>query len=138
MDTIDKLNIEQKEYWFDPASIDEKMETIGDDIANFVSEDKSYVARLIFEEVFVNIVSYAYKKKEEDTYKPIKIVLKKMGSDCLLSFYDEGQKFDPTLYNPAPLDKKNIGGHGIRLIKELAKKMEYKRCKKANILDIYF
>ena len=91
-----------------------------------VSPRQQLKLELGFEEILVNIISYAYDdpgfvwvKTEEE-------------SDCFrIEFADHGKPFDPLEkdYRPLediPLDERKPGGYGIFLVKKNFKLAEYK------------
>ena len=92
---------------------------------------------LIAEEIFVNIVDYAYKFKEPGTCK-IKIDYEKDLQEVRLIFEDNGMEFNP-LEKEEPdtslsADERPIGGLGIMLVKKNIDNIEYKYENKKNIL----
>ncbi len=90
------------------------------------------------EEIFVNIASYAYKGKEG----VVEVSTDKKDGEIILIFKDKGVAYNP-LEREDPditlsLEDRPIGGLGIFIVKELAKKVEYKRTDNENILKITF
>ena len=86
------------------------------------------------DEVFSNIAAYAYP----GTTGPVTVSAEQNGSLLQLTFSDAGRPFDP-LGNTEPditlpLEKRNIGGLGIFVVKKLMDKVEYRRENDCNIL----
>ena len=91
---------------------------------------------LIFEEAYVNVAVHGYAKKA-DNVKPLRILWDKVGDDYKMTFIDEGIYFDPTTYDIGEPKGDQVGGHGIRLMRELSKKMAYHKEGTENILEIW-
>jgi len=92
--------------------------------------------QLIAEEIIVNICSYAYPDKEKGEFS---IELSILNGDILIIFKDSGIEFDPTTIEAdtkQSVHNATIGGLGIHIVKELAKKIEYIREGNENILKI--
>ncbi|MCM8781316.1 MAG: SpoIIE family protein phosphatase [Candidatus Omnitrophica bacterium] len=91
--------------------------------------------RLAAEEALVNIVNYAYPDKNGD----IEITFaSNEDNDFVLEIADYGIAFDP-LSKPqpdlnAPLEKRNIGGLGIYLLRKIMDEVRYRRENNRNIL----
>lgn len=88
------------------------------------------------EEIFVNICSYAYKKKNGEIFIEISFENGKLK----IVFSDKGIEFDPTKFKSKNLNSrlknKNVGGLGILLVKENMDKLKYERKNGRNILTI--
>jgi serine/threonine-protein kinase RsbW len=93
--------------------------------------------RLAFEEMFSNIVSYGFDDDREH-----EIVMEmELGADLLtMKIRDDGRPFNPTEYvNPdleKPLDKREVGGLGIHLVRHVIDEWEYKSEQGRNILTM--
>ena len=90
------------------------------------------------EELFVNIISYAYKEGIGDT----KVSIEKLDNEVVLIFEDEGIKYNP-LEKEDPdttlsLEERQIGGLGIFMVKQMAKKVEYEYYNNKNKLKLTF
>ena len=126
----------KKEWNVDPAEAGNIMEYISDEICSFLPEEKRMTTALLFEEAFMNVANHAYETQSSS--KPLKIIFEMSKKQYLLTFVDYGQEFDPTLYVPKEPTGQEIGGHGIRLLKEISQSMKYKRTKDGqNILMIW-
>ena len=88
------------------------------------------------DEVFTNIVSYAYS----DAAGPVEVSAEQDGKVFRLIFADAGKPFDPLkAADPdinSPLEERQIGGLGIFVVKKLMDKVEYRREDNRNILTL--
>lgn len=91
--------------------------------------------RLVLEETFVNIVSYAYEK--EDT-QIITVELKNTVDEINITFTDTGIAFNPLTATAACLetDDHSEGGMGIHIIKSLSDHQEYNRVGQSNVFTV--
>lgn len=90
----------------------------------------------ILDEIYRNIVSYAYK----DENGIISFKIEEKDDDIVLVFIDEGIEFNMSTYaSPNLIDSKRFkdGGLGIFIVKSLANKIQYERKDAKNILKIY-
>lgn len=124
------------EWKITPAEVGEMMEEISDTIVSTVPEELQMNVALIFEEAYVNVAVHGYAKKA-DNVKPLRILWDKVGDDYKMTFIDEGIYFDPTTYDIGKPKGDQVGGHGIRLMRELSKKMAYHKEGTENILEIW-
>jgi len=91
---------------------------------------------LAVEEVFVNIVKYAYAESLGD----IIIDCSMDENNLILQIKDEGISFNP-LQLPEPhltscLEERKVGGLGVFLIRKLVNNVEYERQGKYNVLTL--
>ena len=91
-----------------------------------VSPRQMLKLELGFEEILVNIISYAY---EDPGYVWVKTT--EDDNDFRIEFADHGKPFDPLEKDrrPAedtPLEEREPGGYGIFLVKQNFKSVEYK------------
>lgn len=126
-----------KKVWrIDPAKAGKEMASISDEITRLLPEEKQMAGALIFEEVFMNVAWHAYG---DNISKPLKISLEEEKPRHLFTFTDSGVPFDPTTYHPGKATGTHIGGNGIRMIRQLSKKMRYQRSQMGeNILVVGF
>lgn len=124
------------EWTITPAEVGEKMEEISDVIVSTVPEDLKMKVALIFEEAYVNVAIHGYANRT-DNVKPLRILWEKDEDDYKMTFIDEGIYFDPTKYDIGRPSGNQVGGHGIRLMRELSKKMAYHKENNENILEIW-
>lgn len=131
----EKNNMDINKTWnINPAESGDVMESISDEIVSYVPDELKMATALIFEETYMNVANHAYT----GTDKPLTIEFTQDGENNKLVFVDNGMEFDPTKYNPGDCDPKQIGGHGIRLMKELSKSITYNRMNNKNYLEITF
>ncbi len=120
----------------------ENLETVTDFVDNFLSENDCPMktqmqVNIAIDEVFHNIVSYAYTDKngdieiQIDSDGPVKLVL---------IFKDKGQPFDP-LKNTDPdvtlsSEEREVGGLGIFMVKKLMDVVSYDYKDGTNILTL--
>ena len=90
------------------------------------------------EEVFVNILSYAYPSGTGEV-----TIMLPVGPDGLrIIFMDTGIPFNPLTHADPdlslPADERDVGGLGIYLIKKMTDNIEYRYEKGANILTLEY
>jgi anti-sigma regulatory factor (Ser/Thr protein kinase) len=91
--------------------------------------------RLILEEAFVNIVSYAYEEKETQS---ITVALTNTADEICITFKDNGVAFNPLAVTAActETDDHSEGGMGIHIIKSLSDNQEYNRVGQSNVFTV--
>lgn len=93
---------------------------------------------LVVEEVFVNIVSYAYE--DTDTNNTVTISINDNADKTIITFIDSGKHFNPLIKDDPDLsldvDERPIGGLGIYLVKKMMDNVEYEYKDNKNILTI--
>ena len=93
---------------------------------------------LVVEEIFVNIVSYAYS--DNDTNNTVTISIKDNDDKTIITFIDSGKHFNPLIKDDPDLslnvDERPIGGLGIYLVKKMMDNVEYEYKDNKNILTI--
>ena len=107
-----------------------------DEAFEFVMEkssarERSFEASLVFEELFVNIMKYAYGSSSG----PIMVKLNATDESLEMVFIDGGKTFDPTAYHTGG-DMSKIGGHGIELVRAYTKAFNYARTFGTNITRV--
>jgi serine/threonine-protein kinase RsbW len=117
-----------------------EIERLADAIMQFGREN-SFSDKVIFdinlalEEVVNNVISYAYKDKNEHQ---INIYMELEGQVLLLKVEDDGTPFNPfDVPEPdidKPLEERVPGGLGLFFVRNLTDELEYKREKDKNIL----
>ena len=94
-----------------------------------------YQLEVAIEEVFTNIVSYAYDDCQQHE---IQIALEFRDGVLSVRLEDDGRAFDPSSVNPpdnsTPLCDRKVGGLGIHMIKEMMDDISYQRRGEKNIL----
>lgn len=91
---------------------------------------------VIIEELFSNIVRYAFEDGEEHT---IDIRLGKSENEIEIEIIDDGLDFNPLEYQLEPLADpatSDAGGMGLTLIQAFSSKISYQRISKKNHLKI--
>ncbi|MHC1707218.1 MAG: ATP-binding protein [Bacteroidales bacterium] len=105
---------------------------------NNLSPTSLFEVNLAIEEVFTNIVFYAFPDKDEHQ---ISILLEKEGNLLTIKIEDSGVPFNPLFKAEPdfekPLSEREIGGLGIHLIKKMMDNVEYSRTHHKNILTLY-
>ena len=101
---------------------------------NSFSDKDIFDINLALEEVVNNIISYAYKDKNEHQ---INIHMELEGPELVLKVEDDGVPFNP-LEVPEPdinkpLEERQPGGLGLFFVRNLTDKLEYRRDKDKNI-----
>jgi anti-sigma regulatory factor (Ser/Thr protein kinase) len=92
---------------------------------------------LALEEIFANIVHYAYEDNEEHL---VKIHIKIRNNVLALEIKDDGKPFNPLEIpitdTEAPFEERKIGGLGIHLVRHLIDELEYKQVKGKNVITM--
>jgi anti-sigma regulatory factor (Ser/Thr protein kinase) len=93
-----------------------------------VPHEVVYDCSLVLEEVFTNILRYAYA---DERAHEIRFAAHLTETHVVLEFADDGRAFDPLAAKPpdlrVPPEERPIGGLGIHLVKKLADEIEYAR-----------
>jgi serine/threonine-protein kinase RsbW len=103
--------------------------------ANGLARKNVFEINLVIDEVFTNIVSYAFNDKKKHQ---IKIDIRIINKELMVRIEDDGAPFDPTtavkidIY--CPIEDRKIGGIGLHLIHQIMSSVFYKRKKDKNIL----
>jgi serine/threonine-protein kinase RsbW len=87
-----------------------------------------YNTELIFEEVVSNVIRHA--RPDGGTYQ-IEVSLACSRETIVLTFVDDGPPFDPLRQSarpvPAAVEETQVGGWGLRLVRERSAAMQYER-----------
>jgi sigma-B regulation protein RsbU (phosphoserine phosphatase) len=91
---------------------------------------------VVTEEIFVNIVNYAYPEKTWN----VTLRAGRAGDAGVIQFEDAGVPFNP-LEHPDPdtkaaIEDRNIGGLGIYMVKKMTSHVSYQRLNDKNLLTI--
>lgn len=91
--------------------------------------------RLAAEEIFINIVNYAYPREE---LHGVTVVFSHTANSMDITFTDAGRAFNPLTDYAAAIDTHDCceGGMGIHLIKSLTDQQEYNRIEKRNVFTV--
>ncbi len=95
-----------------------------------------YVLDLALEEMASNIIKYGFSEGED---RKIEVMIDFDDRELVLTLRDSGHEFNPLEYSNLPdgdLLERKIGGVGIHLICNMAKKMDYRRSGGLNELKI--
>ena len=101
-----------------------------------IPESKMRQIRVIVEELFSNIVRFAYEDKEEHV---IEIRMNRNENIIEIEIIDDGIAFDPLEFCEDPLRDPALvasGGMGLTLVQTFSNKMTYKRIGDKNQLRI--
>jgi len=94
---------------------------------------------LVLEELLSNIINYAYSS-ESGTHEVALRFAQLNADEVSFELEDSGVPFDPTGYKRVniedPLEKREVGGLGIHLVRQKTKSMSYRRENNRNILTI--
>lgn len=92
--------------------------------------------RIACEEIFVNVISYAYPDKESEVIIGIEI----SGDEIVISVMDKGIPFNPLEKEPpditTSIEEREIGGLGIFIVKNIMDNIAYRRENQQNILTM--
>lgn len=129
---MDRLSVEAKvENLYQITDyVEEELEAIGVPLGHITS------VCIAIEEVYVNIASYAYK---DETGK-VDVEIDTKDSSINIKFFDEGtpynplEKMDPDI--SLPPEKRQQGGLGIYMIKNIMDEVEYEYKDNKNILTM--
>lgn len=123
------------------ASIDELdnvLKFINDEIKDIKDSKLLTKFNLVVEEIFVNIVSYAYP--DNDTNNNVTISINDNDDKTIITFIDSGKHFNPLIKDDPNIslnvDERPIGGLGIYLVKKMMDNVEYEYKDNKNILTI--
>lgn len=104
-------------------------------LADCSEKIKNQIA-LVIDEVFSNIVFYAYNPETGGA----KVRIAVESDDIILEFEDRGAPFDPLAVEDPdislPAEERGTGGLGILMVKRLMDSVEYRREGNKNILTI--
>lgn len=91
--------------------------------------------RLVLEEAFINITSYAYDKGDNRT---ITVDLNDTSGEISITFNDTGIAFDPLSHNTDNIENADHceGGMGIHIIRSLTDHQQYHRVGQSNVFTV--
>ena len=119
--------------------IDSMIDPILDSLKEVEASGKViYQLHLTLEEIFVNIVNYAYD--EEGGNVDISYHLDIENRNVKITITDKGKEFDPLKVEEPSFEgtakERKIGGLGIYIVKNLVDDIEYHRFNNQNVLEI--
>ncbi|MDR0788729.1 MAG: SpoIIE family protein phosphatase [Bifidobacteriaceae bacterium] len=95
---------------------------------------------LIVDEVFANIVNYSFKDVPDYLHEIVSVGIDFQSDNIELKFIYGGTAFDPTKSTTTGLSedisKRDIGGLGIHIIKQLSTSLKYERTNEKNIFIV--
>lgn len=98
-----------------------------------------YALELSLEEIFVNIISYAY---EDNRRHAIHFDVDVDDDMIAMKFSDDGRPFNPLAVKTPdpqnPIMERVMGGLGISFVRHMRDMMEYQRQDERNVLRIWF
>ena len=107
-------------------------------ISKVVSPNQANKYNVVIDEVFSNIVKYAFKGKSNDNFINIKLIIDNKEKVIKMIFEDEGIMFNPLNNMDPKIDIKasdrKEGGLGIYIVKNMMDKVSYEYKDKKNIL----
>ncbi len=105
--------------------------------AHGLNRKQAFQLNLVIEELFTNIVSYAYRDRDEHW---ILVTISCGDGRLTVRIEDDGIPFNPAAARKpnlkGPVEDRKIGGLGIHLCKELMNNMQYRRENDRNILTL--
>ena len=103
--------------------------------SNGIPDDITNDLRLVTEEIFVNIINYAY---ESNDIQPITIDFSSNTDSISVTFTDTGIAFNPITDCDKYIEKDDHceGGMGIHLIMSLSDHQEYSRIDQRNVFTV--
>ena len=120
-------------------NLDEVLRFVEDTLENTGCslEDQRQIA-IAVEEVFINIVSYAYKPGRGDT--TLRLDVSQDPAEITITFIDHGVPFDPLAKEDPDIDlpakQRKVGGLGIFVVKNLMDDVFYEYRNGQNILTM--
>ena len=127
----------KKRFNAEKENLQDLIKFVHRNIDSYVDEKTISKIELVIEEIFINIVNYAYKDEEE---KAVCVDIRKDNQKMIITFEDNGIPFNP-LDNEDPdirlnAEERQIGGLGIYLVKKIMDDVKYLYKENKNILII--
>ena len=129
----DKLAITVRNTIADCDKLFALLEILADRIS--LDEDIHNDLKLVIEETFVNIVSYAFEDEENHE---ITLQLHDKTNKLDLIFIDDGCAFDPLNDSRKVMDRDNLaeGGMGIHIIRSMTDEQRHERIEQRNVFTL--
>ncbi len=94
--------------------------------------------RLVIEELFTNIVNYAY---DDDDIHEVLVTVEYLNDRVILTLVDDGRQFDPLTIDPnhnvaETIEELEIGGKGWTLVRAYMNEFEYQYSDGKNRLQL--
>jgi serine/threonine-protein kinase RsbW len=112
---------------------------IGEDIAKEMdrfSGDRETLAQhinIVLTEAMVNAIKHG-NANDPDTM--VHILINILDNELQIRVYDQGQGFDINSISPPDFDLLEDRGRGIFIIKSLMDRVDYRRCRTGNVLEM--
>ena len=119
------------EMRLNPVKIGNEMENCIDFIMEGDWTEAKQEMAIAFEEAFVNVCNYAYPNKDGS----VEVSIEKDENKITVSIWDSGIPYDPVTVPLKDIVEDQIGGHGIRLMREYCD-MAYERVDGKNHLTM--
>ena len=111
------------------------VEEIGEELG--LSMELQLNLNLVMEEMFSNIIFYAYPEGTEAT---IELTAESDGKELTFVLSDQGREFDPTMKDDVDIDinpaERDLGGMGIFIVKNIMNQVTYQRLEGRNLLTM--
>ncbi|MFP3089595.1 ATP-binding protein [Treponema sp. TIM-1] len=120
------------------ANLDQLLDWVETTLAAYSCSTKTcHHIMMVTEEIFINIAKYAYPEQTGEAT----VRFGRAGDALVLQFEDGGTPFNPLQWpapqTGAPIEKRNIGGLGIHLVKKMTDHAAYAQVGGKNQLTIY-
>ena len=98
-----------------------------------LTSDEVFAIELCLEEAITNVAIHAARGRDDVT---VEVELEFADGAAVMTVRDNGRPFDPLAVEPRPasrnLEKAEVGGRGIQLIRAFAQDLRYDRCDDRN------
>jgi anti-sigma regulatory factor (Ser/Thr protein kinase) len=131
-----------KEYSFELKSDLSELDTLCQHLETFgqktgLSKKFIFEVNLVLDELFTNIISYAF---DDDGEHIIKVTMTMQNKGLCLSIEDDGKPFNPVEFKTpevsCSIEECKIGGLGIHIIRKLMDDICYERSENKNVLKL--
>jgi serine/threonine-protein kinase RsbW len=106
-----------------------------------LSSRLSFRVDLCLTEIVTNVISYGYAAGQAPR-EAVALHYCLTPADVVFEVSDRGAAFDPTTYVPTPLptslEDAEVGGRGLRLVRQYVGSMRYQRDSQGNRLELRF
>lgn len=131
----EKIFFELKNHLSELKALHDNLKKFGESLG--FSEKKIFEINLVMEELFTNIVAYAY---DNDAEHRIRFMFSHENGMIIIRIEDDGIPFNPLdAQRPdleCALEDRKMCGLGIYLTKHFTDDMDYERCGNKNILTL--
>ena len=127
----------KKKFEAEKRELDHVISFVHNNISRYVDNNVLTKIDVVVEEIFINIVNYAYQDNEKEG---VSIEIENKENKIIIVFEDNGIFFNPlnnTDPNTSlPINEREIGGLGIYMVKKMMDNVEYEYKDHKNILRI--